>query len=72
MKTFDSQKAGVEFVSSLQNVVSAMYELQRVIEGHYEGMEDIICDGFPFAESYDEQVAMVHAWLEKVREKAGK
>lgn len=72
MKTFNEKKAGLEFVSSLQNVVNAMYELQRVIEGHYEGMEDIICDGFPFIESYDEQVASVHAWLDKVREKAGK
>lgn len=69
MKTLDEKRAGLEFVSSLEKVVSAMYELQRVIESHYEGMEEIICDGFPFVESYDEQVATVHAWLDKVREK---
>jgi hypothetical protein len=38
----------------------------------YNGFEDIICDGFPFALSYDEQVASVHAWWEKVGEKVGK
>jgi hypothetical protein len=71
MKTFDAEKAGLEFESSLQKVVSAMYDLQRVLE-EYNGFEDIICDGFPFAMSYDEQVASVHAWWEKVGAKVGK
>ena len=72
MKQFDEKRAGLEFVSSLEKVVGAMYDLQRVIESHYEGMEEIICDGFPFAMSYDEQVASVHGWWEKVGAKAGK
>jgi hypothetical protein len=71
MKTFDEKKAGLEFKSSLEKVVTAMYELQRVLE-EYNGFEDIICDGFPFALSYDEQVASVHAWWEKVGAKVGK
>ena len=71
MKQFDEKRAGLEFVSSLEKVVGAMYDLQRVLE-QYNGFEDIICDGFPFAMSYDEQVASVHAWWEKVGAKVGK
>ncbi len=71
MKTFDEKKAGLEFQSSLEKVVTAMYELQLVLE-QYNGFEDIICDGFPFALSYDEQVASVHSWWIKVRAKVGK
>ena len=71
MKQFDEKRAGLEFVSSLEKVVGAMYDLQRVLE-QYNGFEDIICDGFPFAMSYDEQVASVHGWWEKVSAKAGK
>jgi hypothetical protein len=68
MKQFDPKKLGLEFESSLKKVLRAMYELEYVLE-QYEGMEDIICDGFPFSESYDEQVASVHAWWEQVAEK---
>lgn len=68
MKQFDAEKAGLEFDVALNNLVGAMYKLERVLE-QYEGMEEIICDGFPFVMSYDEQVAAVHAWWEKVNAK---
>lgn len=71
MKTFDPKKVGLEFESSLNKMLRAMYELGYVLE-QYEGMEAIICDGYPFMESYDEQVASVHAWWESVAEKVGK
>lgn len=48
-----------------------MFALQMVLEG-FEGDEDIICDGYPFEASYDEQVAAVGAWCELVAEKVGR
>jgi hypothetical protein len=68
MKQFDAEKAGLEFDVALNNLVGAMYKLERVLE-QYEGMEDIICDGFPFAMSYDEQAAAVYGWWQKVNAK---
>jgi uncharacterized membrane protein len=65
----DEKKLAREFDSALRKVVSAMYELQNVLEGNYQGVEEIICDAYPFKVSYEEQVAEVHAWLESVSSK---
>ena len=69
--TFDEQKTGREFDLALREVVKAMYALELVLE-KYQGDEDIICDGYPFQLSYDEQVAEVGAWCRLVSEKVGK
>lgn len=69
--TFDEQKTGREFDLALREVVRAMYALELVLE-KYQGDEDIICDGYPFQLSYDEQVAEVQGWCELVAEKVGK
>ena len=69
--TFDEQKTGREFDLALREVVKAMYALELVLE-KYQVDEDIICDGYPFQLSYDEQVAEVGAWCRLVSEKVGK
>ena len=72
MKQYDEKKLGARFDSALREVCDAMYRLELVLE-EYEGMEDIICDGYPFGMSFDEQVASVFAWSHAVAEKvAGK
>jgi hypothetical protein len=72
MKQYDEKKLGARFDSALREVCDAMYRLELVLE-EYEGMEDIICDGYPFGMSFDEQVAEVFAWSHAVAEKvAGK
>ena len=68
---FDEQKTGREFDLALHRVVHAMYALELVLE-KYQGDEDIICDGYPFELSFDEQVAEVGAWCRLVNEKVGK
>jgi len=68
---FDAKIAGRDFDLALREVTRAMYALGRVLE-QYEGDEDIICDGYPFGASYDEQVAAVGAWCGLVAEKVGR
>ncbi len=68
---FDEQKTGREFVLALREVVGAMYALELVLE-KYQGDEEIICDGYPFQWSFDEQVAEVQRWWELVADKVGK
>lgn len=69
-RNFDATIAGRDFDLALREVTRAMYALQMVLE-RFDGDEDIICDGYPFIASYDEQVASVGAWCELVAEKAG-
>ena len=72
MKQYDEKKLGAKFDSALREVCNAMYRLELVLE-EYDGMEDIICDGYPFVGSYDEVVHEVLAWHALVAEKvAGK
>lgn len=68
MKQYDEKKLGARFDSALREVCDAMYRLELVLE-EYEGMEDIICDGYPFGMSFDEQVAEVFAWHHAVASK---
>jgi hypothetical protein len=68
MKQYDEKKLGARFDSALREVCDAMYRLELVLE-EYNGMEDIICDGYPFGMSFDEQVAEVFAWHHAVANK---
>lgn len=68
---YDAKLVGREFDLALREVVRAMYALELVLE-KYEGDEDVICDGYPFELSYDEQVAEVQGWCELVAEKVAK
>ena len=68
---FNEVEVGREFDVALEKVVNAMYALQIVLE-KYQGDEDVICDGFPFQLSYEEQVAEVHGWWSLVNQKVAK
>ena len=69
--SFNEEEVGQEFYVALFRVAHAMYALELVLE-KYQGDEDIICDGYPFQLSYDEQVAEVSAWCRMVSEKVAK
>ena len=68
---FNEVEVGREFDVALLRVVHAMYALELVLE-KYQGDEDVICDGYPFQLSYDEQVAEVAEWYRLVGEKVAK
>lgn len=69
-RNFDAKELGREFDLALRSVTRAMLSLELVLE-RYEGDEDIISNGYPFAQEFGEQVSAVQAWCSVVAETVG-
>lgn len=56
-----------EFLIAVRHAHQAMLNLS-IKWDEFDGMEEILCDGYPFDKSFDEQVWDVFAWVERLNE----
>lgn len=56
-----------EFLIALRHAQQAMLNLSIKWE-KFDGMDDILCDGYPFEKSFDEQVYEMSSWIERLTE----
>lgn len=56
-----------EFLNAVRHAHQAMLNLSMKWD-EFDGMEHILCDGYPFDKSFDEQVWEVSAWVERLNE----
>lgn len=56
-----------EFLIALRHAQQAMLNLSIKWE-KFDGLDEVLCDGYPFEKSFDEQVYEMSSWIERLTE----
>lgn len=54
-----------EFLVALRHAHQAMLHLSIKWE-KFDGLDEVLCDGYPFDKSFDEQVYEMSSWIERL------